>query len=414
VQRPALAGDDVPHEGLVGVDVHEAEGAGDGHQGALPVCAAVVLPRSGVLAAEVLDDVALRGELPGQEVEGFGAVGFGAPDVQRLGAVAVVLRDEDGRVRCALCGGEGYLAVVEEIVDGALEIVLQHFAADLVGAGGEGAEALEAVVVDEALLGEVLDGLADYLVGERLSLYAVHALLVLELAVSQCDGELVAHQITQLQVVPAIFEVANRSIEQRFVEGRNALGGLALDAQSLDGTRTPVLGARKIERFRAAVELASKKSNHLHSVLVLLVQREVQVLSTKLLPAQLATSVLGVVSIGLVAPCALVVTLGWRVGLDSNRLVVLHECLEEVREEATERLVRIGAGFLVEDGCRGHGLETSSFGVFAVTYALHEIDNLFRCLLPKDGVQKLCVFLRKLQFVSRALITKCHPTIPLL
>ena len=144
----------------------------------------------------MLNDVSLGSKFAREKVEGCGTLAFGAPDVESFGAVAVVLRYKDVGVACAVCCCECHLTVVENVVDSALEIILQHLATNLICASCERSKALKTVVIDEALLGEVLDGLAYHIICERLSLYGVHALLILELAITECDGELISHKIT--------------------------------------------------------------------------------------------------------------------------------------------------------------------------------------------------------------------------
>ena len=77
------------------------------------------------------------------------------------------------------------------------------------------------------------------------------------MAVSERDGELIAHQVSKLQVVVAVLKVSYSSIEQCLVEGLHALRCLAPDTDPLNSACSSIFCACKAETLGTTVELTS-------------------------------------------------------------------------------------------------------------------------------------------------------------
>jgi len=72
---------------------------------------------------------------------------------------------------------------------------LEELHADAVGASGEGAEALETVVVNEPTFSETVDGYVDDFLGETKPVLDVEAFFAGEVTVAKSDDEFVTAEL---------------------------------------------------------------------------------------------------------------------------------------------------------------------------------------------------------------------------
>ena len=193
----------------------------------------------------------------------------------------------------------------------------------------ECAETLQTVVVDEAALTKVLRSLRNRFLQGFESLLVVQSLLVRGVAITQGQQELVAKQLAELQSVLLVLKAANFPAACGLGHANDLLLPDPGYRDLLHRNTSPVFRASELEVRDLGLELGRHKEQHFHRILVLLVQCKVQVLSSKVVPLNLALLLCAIsVLCAISATSVALVALWCCADADSTGLVLHGERLE--------------------------------------------------------------------------------------
>ncbi|KAI7491286.1 aldolase [Hortaea werneckii] len=264
---PTLSDDGVPHQALIGVDIHKAQVTLDLHQRTLPIRGLYQSTRLLVALGQELHDSSLGLEPSRQSGHDLSSGGFPlAPLADGISTIDVILWHFTIAVGL-LIFWQKMVGVPKDEIDSAFQVVLQYLQTDGMGARAECAKALETVIVQIAFLSKRLPCLSDGCFDLLQSLLVSKICLTLDVHIAQ----------------PADYPAFGTS-----VQAGKSFGPYAKDSHALYCNASPILGTRELKVLDRNFELGGNEIEHLHGILVLLVQSEVEVLASQLAPAELA------------------------------------------------------------------------------------------------------------------------------
>ncbi len=231
-----------------------------------------------------------------------------------------------------------------------------------------------------------------------------------KLAITKSDHEFVPGQVAQAKVMRLILVVANFRLAKCSACIYHALGRDAVGADTLDSDAATIFGASELEGFGLDLQLSGEEGDGFHSVLVLLVEREVKVVAAEIAPLVLVGLRLGFSSIAIaVRRSTMPIRLFGR-GSYEHSSIFLGSGFETRLENTTDILVDRCTHPAIDDSCRSDRAVLFSASVGRVDDAVVQSQYVVNCLGVKVGREYLSILSRKLEHHQRGLTLHCIQT----